>query len=60
MRLHQVKESIHRGWNTSFPRLWGWRSVHINHRLEQGIHGWGVVSSAGQEGKVPWMLGKVV
>ena len=52
------KESIHRGRNTSVPGFGGWRSVYINHRLEQEEHPGGIVSSTGQEGEVPGMLGK--
>ena len=59
-RLHQVKESIHQGRNASFPRLWGWRSIHINHRLAQREHHGGVVLSAGWEEEVPWILAKEV
>ena len=49
-RLHRVEDS--------FPRLWSWRSIHINHRLKQGEHRGGVVSSAGWEVEVSQMLGK--
>ena len=35
MRLHRVEEGIHQGWDTSIPGLWGWRSIHLNHGLEQ-------------------------
>ena len=59
-RLHRVKEGIYQGWNTSFSRLWSWRSVHIDHRPEQGEHCGGVISSLEQIGEVPRMLGEKV
>ena len=60
MRLHRVKECIHRGRNTYFSRLCSWKSLHIDHSLELGEHCGGVISSTKRTGEVSRMLGKEV
>ena len=54
------KESLHQGWDTSIPGIGGWRSIHLNHGLEQGNHRRDVIPSTGGAGEIHWMLGKEV
>ena len=58
--LYRVEESIYRMGDTSIPRLWGGRPLHLNHQLEQGKHHGSVVLSAGQTRVIPRILGKEV